>query len=545
MKISVCQFYTENISYGRFAEAINKKYCEEKGYNYFCEKDTTKIRGALEGRAPTWYKPKLVAEVIDNYNPDYILFLDIDAIVSDSNQKIEDFIDDAYNLIFAEDVGNHSVANAGVFILKNTEWSRRFLQEWWDSADKYTGKDSRDLKIQEQNLEELGYFKNALWHDQTCFTILYESNQEVRKHTKIITSRSLNYLEYNKGNFIFHAFAYGHLPNRTLDLIYREVTKVDLNLPEINLIVYHIYCVGNYLEVVKKQLERLQKSGAYNWCDKLEVTCINVNGDFEAVEKLLKDLPKANLTKFKENEFEYQAIKKVWDYSQKYKGKVLYFHTKGVSNRYINLETKQESEWKIKGVKWWKEIMEYFLIDNFKNCIQELEVYDQCGVTFVNKWWWGNFWWSKLEWIQINEEPKLGPRWLFESWLSNLRNPSYREFYHFEFNPYYTVLPNNIYTNTNFYKDATLEVVSAFYGILGEQQDEGRPIIKRTVIDVTSVLKQNLASNNYRGFNIGVNNALGGDPYYDVTKMLEVRFLINNIEYVLVVDENRQLNFYI
>ena len=545
MKIVVAQFYTNNVPYGKYAEEINRKYCEEKGYEYYCEKDTLKIRTAIENRAPTWYKPKLIKEVLDIYSPEYVLFLDIDAIISDPTQVIESFIDPNYDLILAEDIGDHSVGNAGVLLLKNSDWTKTFLSAWWESAEIYKGKDSRNLIILEQNLNKAGYFKQALWHDQTCLTTLYDSNKDYKEHVKVISNRSFNYREYNQENFIFHAFTYGALPNRKLDIIHREIMKTESTLPEINLIVYHVYCVGNYVEVVKKQLDRLQKSGAYDWCDKLEITCINVDNDFEAVEELLKDLPKTNLTKFKENEFEYRGIKKVWDYSQEYKGKVLYFHTKGVSNRYINLETKQESEWKIRGVEWWKEIMEYFLIDNFKDCIQELELYDQCGVTSVNKWWWGNFWWSKLEWIQINEEPKPGTRWLFESWLNNLRNPSYREFYHFEFNPYYTILPNDIYTNRNFYKDATLEVVSAFYGILGEQQDEGRPIIERTVIDVTNVIKQNLASNNYRGFNIGVNNGLGGDPYYGVTKMLEVRFLINSTEYVIVVDENRQLSFYI
>ena len=31
MKIVVCQFYTSNISYGKFSEEINKKYCEDNG----------------------------------------------------------------------------------------------------------------------------------------------------------------------------------------------------------------------------------------------------------------------------------------------------------------------------------------------------------------------------------------------------------------------------------------------------------------------------------------------------------------------------------
>lgn len=542
-KILVVQFYTANVSYGKFAEEINKKYCEEKGYEYYCEKDTLKIRTALEGRAPTWYKPKLVLETLQTYNPDYVLFMDIDAIISDTSQEIESFIDPDYDLIFTEDVAHHSTANAGIFILKNTEWAKEFLTTWWDSAEKYTGGDSRDLIILEQNVNKIGYFKNALWHDQTCLTILYDNNEEIRNHVKIIGNESLNYREYNKGNFIFHAFAYGFVPNRTLDIIYRERIGVNPSEKSINLIVYHIYCVENYIEIVEKQLNRLKESGLYDWCDKLEVTCIDLDGNFKFVEELLKAFPKANLNKFTENTYEYQGVNKVWEYSQNYSGKVFYFHTKGVSNKYKLKNSGEESEWKKKGVEWWKEAMEYFLIDRYEDCISDLDRYDQCGLTSNNRWWWGNFWWSNLHWTACNMQPTQGDRWYYEAWLNNFREPSYREYYHFEFNPYYTVLPNDIYRNKEAYKDSKVELLQAFYGTLGEQQDEGKKVTERIMIDVTEQIQLNLKAHQLKGFNIRVDNNIAGDPCYGVEKVLEVHFLLNEQKCIIVVDENRNLNF--
>ena len=59
-------------------------------------------------------------------NGDYVLFLDADAIISDFNQKIEDFIDPKYDIILAEDIGHHSDMNAGVILIKNTQWSKDF-----------------------------------------------------------------------------------------------------------------------------------------------------------------------------------------------------------------------------------------------------------------------------------------------------------------------------------------------------------------------------------------------------------------------------------
>jgi hypothetical protein len=144
-KILVAQFYTSNVEYGPYAEAINKKYCEEKGYQYYCEKDTDKIIQKLKERSATWYKPILVKEILLTHNPEYILFLDIDAIVSDFARNIEDFINEKYDLTFAKDIGHHSLANAGVFILKNTEWAKDFLDLWYYSAEIYKGKDCPEI----------------------------------------------------------------------------------------------------------------------------------------------------------------------------------------------------------------------------------------------------------------------------------------------------------------------------------------------------------------------------------------------------------------
>lgn len=543
MNIAVLQFYTSNINYGVYSEMINQKYCEDKGYTYVCEKNTERITSICDGRSFHWGKVKLVQELLDTDKFDYILFLDADAIISDFNQNIEDFIDSDHDMVFAEDVGYHSSMNTGVFLVKNSEWSKNFLKTWWESGETYKGKDAPfGLEIMEENLEKAGYFKWALWHEQTCITLLYRNNDEVKNHIKIISSRSFNHLHYNEGNFIFHAFAYGYTPNRTLDIIYRSKFEIYNDMENINLIVYHIYCVGNYLEVVKHQLNRLKTSGLYDWCDKLEITCVDTLNQFEGIDELVKDLDKAVLNKFVNNHYEYEGINKVWEYSQQYKGKVFYFHTKGVSNLYANLETKVISQRKQTGIGWWKETMEHFLIDNFQDCLQKLDEYEQCGVTNNDKWWWGNFWWANLSFVRINAKPTHGDRWYFEAWLNHYRNPSVYEFYHFDFNGYFTYLPQDIY-NKEKYKDSKIEVVRAFYGTLGEQQDEGKAFAERVVVDVTEQIKHNLEANNYERFDIRVDNNIGGDPYYGIEKKLEIYFLLDDIQYIIVADENRNLKF--
>ncbi|MEN6294434.1 MAG: hypothetical protein ABFD07_20765, partial [Methanobacterium sp.] len=88
-KIVVCQYWTANLSYGEYTFGINEKYCKDNGYIYHVETDTEKIIKGVGDRAFTWYKPKLIIEVLEKYNPDYIMFLDADAIVCDFSRKIE------------------------------------------------------------------------------------------------------------------------------------------------------------------------------------------------------------------------------------------------------------------------------------------------------------------------------------------------------------------------------------------------------------------------------------------------------------------------
>ena len=162
MKIVVAQFYTKNLIHGPYAEAINRKYCEEQGYTYYVDKDNDKIWQRLEDRVPTWYKPKLILDVFEKENPDYILFLDTDAIISDFNGRIEQFIDDSFSFIAAEDVSEHSEMNAGVFLIKNNEWSKKFIQDWWDLGDTLTGAATTRIPMSEADLVQVGYFKDRL-----------------------------------------------------------------------------------------------------------------------------------------------------------------------------------------------------------------------------------------------------------------------------------------------------------------------------------------------------------------------------------------------
>ena len=229
-KIYIAQYYTSNLSHGPFAEKINKKYCDENDYGYYCEKSDKKITDYINGSAPTWYKPKLMLDVIENFDPEYILFLDTDAIVSDFNIRIEEFIDKDYYFIASLDESTHSLMNAGVFLIKNNEWGKKFLNDWAFCCKTLKPIDCElRPEVGENDLNHEGFYSNRLWMDQTALTHLYKDRGEYVSKMKIISNRSFNWKQYNDNNFIFHAYAYGDIKNRTIDKIHNKIFNIDEN----------------------------------------------------------------------------------------------------------------------------------------------------------------------------------------------------------------------------------------------------------------------------------------------------------------------------
>jgi len=308
------------------------------------------------------------------------------------------------------------------------------------------------------------------------------------------------------------------------------------------LIVYHIFCVGDYIDVVNRQISRLISSGLYDWADVIEVSCVDPQDNYFGIDEVFENLNKVNLLKTDRNHYEWWGINKIWELSQNNEGQVLYFHTKGVSNKYLKKDENEISELKINGIKWWVESLEYFLIDNWTDCVNALDTNDNCGVTCINGWWWGNFWWSNLSWVKNNPKPAQGDRWYFENWLNHARQPKIKEFHHFTFNPYFSILPDDIYRTNNWFKDKEIDILSAEYGTLGIQQDEGQPYVDKITVDVTQQVINNFLSNDKKSLFISANNELNGDPIFGHRKFLLLRLKVDDQILQFCINEGMNLN---
>ena len=165
-------------------------------------------------------------------------------------------------------------------------------------------------------------------------------------------------------------------------------------------IFYHIGQIGIGAFVYIQQIHRLYTSGLIKAADYIY---FGVNGNQE-----LFNVPDKAIVKINKNwEEETETLISLRDFCKNNLDyKVLYFHTKGVSKESVNAES-------------WRLMMEYFVIDRWKDCVDNLETYDAVGSNLKilgpttwsdgtqtweksgTKHFVGNFWWANASYINM------------------------------------------------------------------------------------------------------------------------------------------------
>ena len=127
MKIAIVQVYDEAIrNYAQYSQLINSLYAAKHGYIYI-----------------SWDHDVVPAQISVYYNkiqallsvmtckgeiPDWLLWIDSDAVITNFDINIEDIIDKHPDkeIIFGNDING---SNNGVFLIKNTTTMQTYLQE--------------------------------------------------------------------------------------------------------------------------------------------------------------------------------------------------------------------------------------------------------------------------------------------------------------------------------------------------------------------------------------------------------------------------------
>jgi hypothetical protein len=159
--------------------------------------------------------------------------------------------------------------------------------------------------------------------------------------------------------------------------------------------VYFICCIKHYLEIVKEQLDCLNK-GLLTKTDKLIIFITNYDKDkCVELDNILNSYGnKFVLIKTQDNLYEKYAINNYKNYITDTDYYLYYLHTKGLKDKNDPNEHIFASR---------RQILNYYTLIQYDINIKLLETYDAVGCSltlYPKKHFSGNFWWSKSSHLQ-------------------------------------------------------------------------------------------------------------------------------------------------
>lgn len=151
------------------------------------------------------------------------------------------------------------------------------------------------------------------------------------------------------------------------------------------ILYYHICELGNWKEIIKEQLDLIEKSEIpYH-----EIR-IGFLGNVENIKPYLSDKIKLVYTSENIKEYEIPTINKLIDYCKETQenNHILYIHSKGAMSNANN----------------WRRLMNNWLIENWKMNIDCLkDGYDTCGILKMKDHYRGNFWWVNSHFVKYHK----------------------------------------------------------------------------------------------------------------------------------------------
>eukprot|EP01041_Mallomonas_annulata_P006414 gene6414-12968_t len=176
--ISLITFTDAAISnYSAYSLAINAAYASLNGYIFYIIDETEGFQ--LDQFDARWNKVKILYNAMDptinrfaaTTTNDTLVWIDADLIFLDFKLLLQDVVNlyPSVNIIISRDKDDSpTIANTGLIIIKNNEWSRNFLSLWWNSYDR------------------------SKCCDQNVLTWLYNSDPSLQPHFKLLPADALN-----------------------------------------------------------------------------------------------------------------------------------------------------------------------------------------------------------------------------------------------------------------------------------------------------------------------------------------------------------------
>jgi len=159
MRICVCSLYINDWyrEITKYAKIVLEKYCKKHGYDWVYETELTPNKVYDKTRDPPWYKIRLMLKLLATNQYDMVVWNDADSHIVNDNitleEKVEKYLGDK-DILLARD--NASILNTGTMFVRNTEFSRKILEETWNNLHEF------DPSLHEQaSLSDL-YTRNIL-----------------------------------------------------------------------------------------------------------------------------------------------------------------------------------------------------------------------------------------------------------------------------------------------------------------------------------------------------------------------------------------------
>lgn len=164
---------------------IKRNMPKKNGYDIFIYHDVLD-----PSRPAAWSKIIAIQRHLKNY--DWLYWSDADSLVMNMSVKLENLIDDKFNLIISREEANGNL-NTGSFLIRNCEWSETLLKRIYD----------------------LTYFLDHQYWEQAALGYILKIEPALLEKVKILQQRALNshvmYPEnpesmFQCGDFVLHFY---------------------------------------------------------------------------------------------------------------------------------------------------------------------------------------------------------------------------------------------------------------------------------------------------------------------------------------------------
>jgi hypothetical protein len=178
-KLGILTAYDQPLApLAQWAVPNKQRYCDLRGYNHLAL-----TSGFDAFRPPAWSKVKFLREHLPRF--DWLFWSDIDSLITNYTIRLEDLIDDHYDLVITMEDPGVGVYNLSTrqLLFRNTDWSLRFLDEIYAQTQ---------------------FIDSRLW-EQRALIHLWEKS-DLSEHIKVVAQKSFNSYPNNwqKGDFVLH-----------------------------------------------------------------------------------------------------------------------------------------------------------------------------------------------------------------------------------------------------------------------------------------------------------------------------------------------------